>query len=127
MLVRATREFLDDVGMVKTGQIIDMTDFRGMDLIRRGLATNAQGEAAEGGAKGPTLSQPIASPIGAEKQPSSSQADQAPQMSISMQQEAGPASSASTTDTSSPLGQTPSTPATVHGGKRTKVRRHSRD
>jgi hypothetical protein len=126
MLVRATREFLDDVGMVKAGQIIDMTDFRGMDLIRRGLATNAQGEAAEGGAKGPILSQPIASPIGAEKQPSSSPADQAPQTSVSMQQGAALASSASTTDINSPHGQTLSTPATEHGGKRTKGRRRSR-
>ncbi|WP_458760539.1 hypothetical protein ACSVBT_07035 [Afipia sp. TerB] len=126
MLIRATREFYDDVGMVKAGQIINMTDFRGMDLIRRGLATNAQGEAAEGGAKGPTLSQPIASPIGAEKQPLSSPADQALQMSISPRPEAAPASSASITDTNSPRGPMLCTPATAHGGKRIRGRRRSR-
>lgn len=126
MLVRATREFLDDVGMVKAGQVIDMTDFRGMDLIRRGLATNAQGEAAEGGAKGPTLSRPIESPIGAERQSSSLPADQAPPTSISTQPADDAAAYASTMDTNSLRGQTFSTPVTGHGGKRTKGRRRSR-
>lgn len=126
MLIRATREFIDDAGRVRAGQILDMTDFRGLDLIRRGLATNVQGEAAENGAKGPILSPPIASPIGAETQLSSSPADRAPRTSTSNPQMAAQGSSASTMDTNSPHGQTLSTPATEHGGKRRRGRRHSR-
>lgn len=126
MLIRATREFVDDVGRVRTGQILDMTDFRGMDLIRRGLATNVQGEAAENGAKGPTSSPPIASPIGAETQPLSSPAAQAPETLALDRQEAALGSSASTMGTSSLHGQTFSTPVTENGGSRKKGHRRSR-
>lgn len=123
MLIRATREFIDDVGRVRTGQILDMTDFRGMDLIRRGLATNVQGEAAESGAKGPTSSLPIASPIGPDKQPLSSQADQPPPQPASSHAE--PNSSASTKDIGSLRSETSFTPATELGGRRGRASRHS--
>jgi hypothetical protein len=117
MLIRPLREFVDDMGRVSPRDILDVTDYKGADLIRRGLAVNVQGEAAEKGTRSPISSPPIASPIGAGKQQSSSPAGPAPQTPISTPLEAGPASSASTKAGGSRRGRMRSTPATERGGE----------
>lgn len=125
MHIKAKREFHDDMGKVSEGQIVQVDDIKGADLIRIGLAENIQ-EAAANGAPGPTASDLNRSPTGAEAPSSSSPAAPAPQTSTLNPPAADPASSSSTTDTVSALGPTPSTHATVHGGRKNKGHRGSR-
>jgi len=114
MLVKATRSFRDDAGNIRPGQIIDMTDFRGADLIRRGLAIDVQGKA--GAAPGPTLSPQTDTRTGGETQSSSSRAGQAPRELTSPPATAARGSSRSTTASGSRRSPTSSTPATAPGG-----------
>ena len=126
MHIKAKREFHDDMGKVREGQILEVDDVKGADLIRIGLAENIQ-EAATSGALGPTTSDPIRSLTGTDAPLSSSLVAPAPETSTSNLPGEEPVSSSSTTDTVSAPGQTSSTPATANGGHRTRVRRGSRD
>lgn len=125
MHIKAKREFHDDMGKVTEGQVVEVDDAKGADLIRLGLAENIQ-EAAGKGKPGPTASDPSKSQTGAATQPSSSPAAPAPQTSTSPAPAAGPASSSSTTAGASAGGQTSSTPATAPGGKQKKARKGSK-
>lgn len=125
MFIRATKHFRDDAGQVRPGQILDMTDYRGADLVRRGLAIDVQGDAKRG-ARSPTESPAINSRIGEAKQSSSSPAAPAPQTPNLFAPEAEQSSSALTKDTGSHPGQTHSTPATETGGRRRRESRSSR-
>lgn len=113
MLVRATKGFVDDVGKVRPGQVLDLADFRGADLVKRGLAVDIQGG---GGKPRPTRSPPTKSRIGGEKQPLSLPADQVPQRQKSNSPEGEQKSSRSTRRGSSRRSRTSSTPATEPGG-----------
>jgi len=44
MLIRPTREFLDDMGKVGPANVLDVEDVKGGDLIRRGLAVDVTKE-----------------------------------------------------------------------------------
>ncbi|MBN8956768.1 MAG: hypothetical protein J0H17_09335 [Rhizobiales bacterium] len=114
-LIRPLREFFDDMGHVTPKQVLEVTDYKAADLVRRGLAVNVQMEAAE--AKGPTSSPQTESRTGGETLPSSSGADQAPETSTSAPAEAAPDTSASTRAGGSRHGRTLSTRVTAPGGK----------
>lgn len=133
MLVKATREFLDDVGRVRSGQVLDLTDWHARQLIARGLATDVQGEAATHGVRSPISSAPSC-PIGAAQPASSSLPDQAPASAPASSQDliekassgealvtgidGGAESSPSTEESSSSRWPRLRMPATRHGGRR---------
>lgn len=118
MLVKATREFLDDMGKVREHQLLDLTDWHARQLLQRGLVSEVQGDAAAHGARHPTLS-PTSCPAGAATVQSSSDPDRAPPApSASSPGEGGPsASSPSMTAGASAPTQTSPMPATAPGGK----------
>lgn len=119
MKVRSLRSFYGDGQHVRRGTIIDVTDYRGAQLIRKGLATEVQArETHPSGKRGRT---------GTAKSSSSSQADRQPKTSTSKRDEDKPASSRSTPRGSSARGETRSTPATTHGGSDTAASRNSED
>ncbi|MCK1684256.1 hypothetical protein IVA87_33940 [Bradyrhizobium sp. 147] len=128
MLVKATREFLDDMGKVRVGQVLDLTDWHARQLIQRGLVSDVQGDAAVHGARRPTSS-PTSFQTGAANVPSSSDLDQAPPApatSSPAELEAS-ASSPSTTAGGSVPTQTSPMPATAPGGRRNRGSRNSQD
>ena len=125
MFIKAKRDFFDDMGFVKDGQVIEVDDAKGADLVRLGLASDVQ-EGGPTGGGGPTSSGQSTAQTGRKASRSSSRADQAQQTSTSVQQEAAPASSASTTVTDSQAGQTSSTPVMVPGGKQKKAPKGSK-
>lgn len=126
MFVKATREFLDDVGRVRSGQVLDLTDWHARQLIARGLAIDVQGEAATHGARSPISSAPSC-PTGAAQPASSSLPDQAP---ASAPASSGPLSepvaetsesSPSTEESSSSRWPRLRIPATRPGGRRKRA------
>ncbi|WLB14996.1 hypothetical protein [Bradyrhizobium japonicum] len=118
MLVKVEREFLDDMGKVKAGRVLDLTDWHAQQLIGRGLVTEVQGDAAAHGARHP-ISSPTSCQAGAANVPSSSDPDRAPPAS-SASSPAEAAASASSPSTivggSVPMPMSPM-PATAPGGK----------
>lgn len=117
MKVRSLRSFYGDGRHVRRGTILDVTDYRGAQLIRKGLATEVQASAPLGSG-GRT---------GTAKSSSSSQAGRQPKTSTSKRDEDKPASSRSTPRGDSARGETRSTPATTHGGSDTAASRNSED
>lgn len=124
MHVKATQHFFDDAGKVRPGQILDLTDHRGAELVRRGLVIDIQGGANK---PRPTRSPPTNSQTGGEKQQSSSQVAPAPQMQKSDSQKTEQSSSRSTRRGNSRRSRTSSTPATERGGEQTAAFRNSAD
>lgn len=118
MLVKVNREFLDDVGKVRAGQVLDLTDWHAQQLMRCGLVSEVQGDAAAHGARHP-ISSPTSCRTGAASVQSSSDPDQAPPAPIasSPAESEAPASSPSTIAGDSVPMPTSPTPATALGGR----------
>lgn len=54
MHVRALRGLIGDYGSVRRGEVIEVTDFRGQQLVKRGLVTPVMMEAAGTATKRPS-------------------------------------------------------------------------
>lgn len=74
MLIKAVRDFQHDAARVRAGDVLDINDHEGGELIRAGLAVNVQKE----GKRSPFSSPQTDSQSGEEPSAQSSQADQVP-------------------------------------------------
>ncbi|MCK1460910.1 hypothetical protein IVB34_21740 [Bradyrhizobium sp. 2] len=118
MLVKVDREFLDDMGKVRAGRVLDLTDWHAQQLIQRGLVSEVQGDAAAHGARHP-ISSPTSCRTGAASAQSSSDPDQAlpaPIASSPAEAEASASSPSTIAGDSAPTPMSPM-PATAPGGK----------
>ncbi|WP_162136842.1 hypothetical protein [Bradyrhizobium japonicum] len=118
MLVKVEREFLDDMGKVKAGRVLDLTDWHARQLIQRGLVSEVQGDAAAHGARHP-ISSPTSCQAGAANVQSSSDPDRAPpapSASSPAEAEASTSSPSTIVGGSVPMPMSPM-PATAPGGK----------
>jgi hypothetical protein len=117
MLIKALRSSFGDHGMVRRGQIIDVLDHQAQQLVKRGLY---EGVKMEAGRDGDNPLSRAGGRTGKAKPPSSSLEGHQPQTPTLQPAETAAASSRSTIRGGSHHGQTSSTPATSHGGKRQK-------
>jgi hypothetical protein len=124
MLIKALRGSFGDHGMIRRGQIIDVPDHQGQQLVKRGLY---EGVKMEGGRDGAGPLSPNGGPSGPAKPSSSSEADHQPPEPISPLREVDAAPSPSTIPGVSRRGRTPSTPVTTRGGRPKMASRNSGD
>lgn len=115
MFIRALRTTFGDYGRVRKGDIVEVADPTGQQLVRRGLFEGVQMKEGKG------ESVPLSNPggrSGKARPSSSSPAAPARKTPQSKKPEEDAGQSPSTVRGGSAHGQTSSTPATSHGGNR---------